>query len=172
MDSEPRNELTTFETAGGVRVTRTAGPFDPDLLADVSRAVDERRGGVLSSGMEYPGRYSRWHIAYADPCVEIVARGRRIGARALNDRGRVLLPVIGAALLRAGTPVRRPVPPTAWKSSSRSRTAPTPRRNGAAAPPCSPPSARSSRRSAARTRTWACTGRSGTTWRSSSSPSG
>ena len=103
MDSEPRNELTTFETAGGVRVTRTSGPFDPDLLADVSRAVDERRGGVLSSGMEYPGRYSRWHIAYADPCAEIVARGRCIGARALNDRGRVLLPVIGAALLRAGT---------------------------------------------------------------------
>ncbi|MGA2825924.1 MAG: anthranilate synthase component I [Streptosporangiaceae bacterium] len=105
MDSVPRDELTTFETAGGVRVTRTAGPFDPDLLADVSRAVDERRGGVLSSGMEYPGRYSRWHIAYADPCVEIVARGRRIGARALNDRGRVLLPVIGAALRRAGAPV-------------------------------------------------------------------
>ncbi len=103
MDSEPRDELTTFETAGGVRVTRTAGPFHPDLLADVSRAVDERRGGVLSSGMEYPGRYSRWHIAYADPCVEIVARGRRIGARALNDRGRVVLPMISAALLRAGT---------------------------------------------------------------------
>ncbi len=104
MDSEPRDELTTFETAGGVRVTRTAGPFDPALLAGLSQAVDERRGGVLSSGMEYPGRYSRWHIAYADPCVEIVARGRRIGARALNDRGRVLLPVIGAALRRAGAP--------------------------------------------------------------------
>jgi anthranilate synthase len=74
----------------------------------VAAAVDERRGGVLSSGMEYPGRYSRWHIAYADPCVEIVARGRRIGARALNDRGRVLLPVIGAALGRAGAPDARP----------------------------------------------------------------
>jgi anthranilate synthase len=102
VDAEPRDELTEFQTAGGVRVSRTAGPFDPELLAGLSRAVDERRGGVLSSGMEYPGRYSRWHIAYADPCLEIVARGRRIGARALNDRGRVLLPVISAALLRAG----------------------------------------------------------------------
>ncbi len=102
VEAEPRDELTEFQTAGGVRVSRTAGPFDPELLAGLSRAVDERRGGVLSSGMEYPGRYSRWHIAYADPCLEIVARGRRIGARALNDRGRVLLPVIGAALLRAG----------------------------------------------------------------------
>jgi len=104
VDSEPPDETTTFHTPGGVRVTRSTGPFDPGLLAGLSRAVDERRGGVLSSGMEYPGRYSRWHIAYADPCVEIVARGRRIGARALNDRGRVVLPVISAALRRAGTP--------------------------------------------------------------------
>ena len=28
----------------------------------------------MSSGMEYPGRYSRWHMAYVDPCLEIVAR--------------------------------------------------------------------------------------------------
>ncbi|HEY0716129.1 MAG TPA: anthranilate synthase component I [Streptosporangiaceae bacterium] len=108
MDSEPRDERTDFETGGGVRVTRTAGPFDSARLAEVSSAVDDRRGGVLSSGMEYPGRYSRWHIAYADPCLEIVARGRRIGARALNDRGRVVLPVIAAALWRAGTPVGEP----------------------------------------------------------------
>ena len=99
---------TDFETGGGVRVTRTSGPFDPDRLAEIARAVDDRRGGVLSSGMEYPGRYSRWHIAYADPCAEIVARGRRIGARALNDRGRVVLPVIAAALQRAGTPAADP----------------------------------------------------------------
>jgi anthranilate synthase len=94
---------TDFETGGGVQVTRIAESFDPDRLTEIARAVDDRRGGVLSSGMEYPGRYSRWHIAYADPCVEIVARGRRIGARALNDRGRVVLPVIAAALQRAGT---------------------------------------------------------------------
>ena len=67
--------------------------------------MDERRGGVLSSGMEYPGRYSRWHLAYVDPCAEIVARGRRIAVRALNARGEVLLPVLGGALRRAGEPV-------------------------------------------------------------------
>jgi anthranilate synthase len=90
-----------FVTAGGVGVTRTAGPFDPGLLTGLAGQVDERRGGVLSSGMEYPGRYSRWHIAYVDPCLEITAAGRRIVATALNARGQVLLPVIGAALHRA-----------------------------------------------------------------------
>jgi anthranilate synthase len=93
---------TQFETGGGVRVSRTATPFDPDLVAEVTAQVEARRGGVFSSGMEYPGRYSRWHMAYVDPCVELVARGRELTATALNQRGRVLLPVIGAAMRRAG----------------------------------------------------------------------
>jgi anthranilate synthase len=94
-----RTELTT---RGGVRVTRTAAPFDPVELDRIAALVDERRGGVMSSGMEYPGRYSRWVMAYADPCAEIIATGRRITARALNDRGLVVLPVIRAAMARAG----------------------------------------------------------------------
>jgi anthranilate synthase len=101
-------QRTEFVTAGGVRVTRTAEPFSPDVLPGMTRSVDERRGGVLSSGMEYPGRYSRWHLAYVDPCAEIVARGRRICVRALNTRGEVLLPVLGEALLRAGQPLPGP----------------------------------------------------------------
>ncbi len=92
---------TEFVTAGGIRVSRTAAAFRPGLLAEITARVDERRGGVLSSGMEYPGRYSRWHVAYVDPCAELVARGRRISVRALNARGRVLLPVLAAALARA-----------------------------------------------------------------------
>ena len=100
MDAQ-RLEMMTRD---GVRVTRTAAPFDPAELGRIAALADERRGGVMSSGMEYPGRYSRWHMAYADPCAEIVATGRRVTARALNDRGRVLLPVIRAALLRVGRP--------------------------------------------------------------------
>src|SRR6266487_4991753 len=93
-------------TRDGVRVIRTAAPFDPAELGRIAALADERRGGVMSSGMEYPGRYSRWHMAYADPCLEIVATGRRVTVRALNDRGRVLLPVIRAALRRAGPLIR------------------------------------------------------------------
>ena len=106
VDSESTadSERTELLTRGGVRVTRTATPFDPGELDRIAALVDERRGGVMSSGMEYPGRYSRWHMAYADPCAEIIASGRRVTARALNDRGRVLLPVLRAALLRAGEP--------------------------------------------------------------------
>ena len=97
-------------TAGGIPVTRTVTPFEPNLLAEVTRSADERRGGTFSSGMEYPGRYSRWHIGYIDPCIEVVARGREVTATALNERGAVILPAIAAALARAGRPVPSPAP--------------------------------------------------------------
>ncbi|MEU5882602.1 anthranilate synthase component I [Spirillospora sp. NPDC047279] len=99
-------QTSEFVTAGGVRVSRTATPVDPERKSDVLNAlvasVGERRGGVLSSGMEYPGRYSRWHMAYLDPCLEIVARGRTITARALNGRGEVVLPALAGVLRGAG----------------------------------------------------------------------
>jgi anthranilate synthase len=87
---------------GGITITRTASTFDPAELTRIAALVDRRRGGVLSSGMEYPGRYTRWHMAYVNPPVEIACHGRTVTARALNDRGRVLLPALRAAMLRAG----------------------------------------------------------------------
>jgi anthranilate synthase len=92
----------SFTVGGGVTITRTASVFDPAELTQIAELVDRRRGGVLSSGMEYPGRYTRWHLAYVNPPVEIACRGRRVTARALNSRGLVLMPAIRAAMLRAG----------------------------------------------------------------------
>ncbi|MEU3168077.1 anthranilate synthase component I [Streptosporangium sp. NPDC006930] len=101
-------ETSRYTTAGGIGVEVTASDVPETVLEDVVTTLGERRGGVLSSGMEYPGRYSRWHLAYVDPCLEIVARGRRISARALNARGRVVLPAIVSCLLAAGKPVEEP----------------------------------------------------------------
>ena len=101
--------ITTLTTGAGVTITRTAGEFDPARLAEIAALVDRRRGGVLSSGMEYPGRYTRWHLAYVNPPVEITTMGRQVTARALNDRGRVLMPVIAAALRRVGTEIPDPL---------------------------------------------------------------
>ena len=95
-------ETVSYQTAGGVRVRRSAAAFDEAELDEITRQVELRPGGVLSSGMEYPGRYSRWHLAYLEPPVEITAHGRTVTARARNARGLILLPVIEAALARTG----------------------------------------------------------------------
>jgi len=116
---EAEMDETSYLTAGGVRVRRAAEPFDEAELDEITRQVQFRPGGVLSSGMEYPGRYSRWHLAYLDPPVQIVARGRLISATALNQRGEVLLPVIAAAMRRAaGLATADPGPASSGPASS------------------------------------------------------
>ena len=108
-------KTSTMTAAGGVTITRTTDQFDPAELTKIAALVDRRRGGVLSSGMEYPGRYTRWHMAYVNPPVEIACRGRQVTARALNDRGLVLMPVIRDAMLRVG--VARPEPGPAGQAA-------------------------------------------------------
>jgi anthranilate synthase len=80
-----------YSTSHGIRVVRTAlrEPYKKGLkrlLGD----LDGSRGFYLSSGYEYPGRYSRWDIASVRPPLEIVAFGRDMAFRALNRRGEIL----------------------------------------------------------------------------------
>lgn len=105
---EARVDTSGYTTAGGIEVEVTTADVPESVLEEVVSSLGERRGGVLSSGMEYPGRYSRWHLAYIDPVLEIVARGREISARALNERGRVVLPAVTSCLLAAGKTTTEP----------------------------------------------------------------
>ncbi len=78
-------------TPHGIRVLRTISrlPFRKGLdhwLAE----LDTYRGIYLSSGYEYPGRYSRWDIASVRPPLEIVATERVVEFRPLNARGEVI----------------------------------------------------------------------------------
>ncbi|MGW0809648.1 anthranilate synthase component I [Nonomuraea sp. NPDC002799] len=103
-------ETSGYTTAGGIGVEREARESDEAALEEIVTALGERRGGAFSSGMDYPGRYSRWAFGYVDPCLELVAKGRTISATALNARGRVVLPAIASCLLAAGKPVTEPTP--------------------------------------------------------------
>jgi len=80
-----------YTTTHGIEVTRTVskGNFRSGLT-HVLRDLDRHRGIYLSSGYEYPGRYSRWDIASACPPLEIVSYDRRMEFRPLNQRGRAI----------------------------------------------------------------------------------
>ena len=103
-------EISGYTTAGGIAVERRVREVPEEALEEIVTSLGERRGGAFSSGMDYPGRYSRWAFGYVDPCLEIVARGRRISARALNERGEVVLPAVASCLLAAGKPEAEPTP--------------------------------------------------------------
>lgn len=80
-----------YRTSNNIEVTRHTSkiPFRRGLR-ELMHSLDRQRGIYLSSGYEYPGRYSRWDIASVCPPLEIVAHGRRVEFRPLNDRGAIL----------------------------------------------------------------------------------
>ena len=89
----------TYTTPSGITVTRTksGSPYRRGLRHILSR-LDRYRGIYLSSGYEYPERYSRWDMAAVCPPIEIISLGLDFSIRALNARGeainRILLPVL------------------------------------------------------------------------------
>jgi anthranilate synthase len=92
-----------YTTPHGIEVTRTVSKANfRKGLVHLLRDLDRHRGIYLSSGYEYPGRYSRWDIASTCPPLEIVSYDRRVEFRALNGRGAALLRILRPVL--AGHP--------------------------------------------------------------------
>ena len=95
---------TAFRTQGGIHVKRTVTPIQMDTALDEALfALDRHKGAVFASGYEYPGRYSRWDLAFVDPPLELTSRGRTFRIRALNPRGEQLLRVVQAPVERCPT---------------------------------------------------------------------
>jgi anthranilate synthase len=88
-----------YTTPAGIRVTRTASkvPYKKGLRSLLGE-LDRHRGIYLSSGYEYPGRYSRWDIASVRPPLEIVGQGRELAFRPLNTRGEILCQMLHRVL--------------------------------------------------------------------------
>ena len=86
-------------TGGGLGLRRIAEPVVPAETVDaLVSALDERRGLLLSGGVEAPGRYRRQALGFVDPPLSVTARGRTVRIDALNPRGRLLLPAVAAAM--------------------------------------------------------------------------
>lgn len=81
-----------YVTHGGVKVLRRIEELPYAGALEIPLAeIDRYKGAVLASGYEYPGRYSRWDIAFLKPPLEVLCFGREFVLRAMNERGKLLL---------------------------------------------------------------------------------
>src|SRR6185437_5675358 len=91
-----------YTTQGGVRIARRETALDLETALDpVLSAIDRRRGVVLASSYEYPGRYKRWSMGFVNPPLAVEAAGRVARITALNARGALLLAPVRDALAAA-----------------------------------------------------------------------
>ena len=79
-----------YSTRSGIAVTRVVSKVSfKKGLRSLLKDLDTHRGVYLSSGYEFPGRYSRWDFAATRPPLEIVAVDRdepeRISPHARRD---------------------------------------------------------------------------------------
>src|SRR5271170_1358964 len=91
----------SYTTPHGITVTRTASRSSFRRgLRHLLRDLDRHRGVYLSSGYEFPGRYSRWDFASTRPPLELISRRREVEFHPLNHRGelicKMLHPVVEA----------------------------------------------------------------------------
>ena len=88
-----------YTTPSGIVVSRTISKMPyPKGLKAVLRKLDSQRGIYLSSGYEYPDRYSQWDVAAVAPPLEIIAVGRDITIHPLNERGEVITRLLDTVL--------------------------------------------------------------------------
>jgi len=88
-----------YSTPHGITVTRTRSKASYRKgLRHLLRELDTCRGIYLSSGYEFPGRYSRWDLAATRPPLEIVAFDRKVEFRPLNIRGEIINQMLAAVL--------------------------------------------------------------------------
>lgn len=85
----------SYKTLGGVLVSRSITEVKIDTaLEDILFHLNSQRGGLLRSSYEYPGRYKRWAIGFVNPPLELTTQDNAFTLIALNERGRVLLPLL------------------------------------------------------------------------------
>src|SRR5579864_1900649 len=88
-----------YTTPHGITVTRTMSKASYRKgLRHLLRELDTCRGIYLSSGYEFPGRYSRWDLASTRPPIEILAFDRRVEFRPLNVRGEIINQMLAVVL--------------------------------------------------------------------------
>ena len=85
-----------YTTKGGIDVSRSVAEMQmDDAIESVLSCLDSQRGGLFASSYEYPGRYKRWAIGFVNPPLELTTREGNFTLKALNERGKILLPYLG-----------------------------------------------------------------------------
>ncbi|MGK3733740.1 MAG: anthranilate synthase [Bacillariaceae sp.] len=103
-----------YLTKGGIQVTANVDRLDytrtgdeaslankkssEAIIESLVERLDSHKGVLLTSSYEFPGRYARWSLGFVDPPLEVSGRANQCTIKALNDRGKVLLPAIERAM--------------------------------------------------------------------------
>lgn len=86
-------------TNSGIKIIRKETKIDAQQgISFLIDYLEINRGMFLSSGTEYPGRYSRWETGFCNPPIEVIAYFDKVIFKPLNQRGLVLAAIFSEIL--------------------------------------------------------------------------
>ena len=86
-------------TNSNVKINRKETKVDAEQgISFLIDNLETNRGMFLSSGTEYPGRYSRWETGFFAPPVEVIAYFDKVVFKALNSKGATLVKIFYSIL--------------------------------------------------------------------------
>lgn len=81
-------------TDSNIKITREDTRIKPEEgISFLIDYLETKLGMFLSSGTEYPGRYSRWETGFFSPPVEVIAYFDKVVFKPLNQRGIILIDI-------------------------------------------------------------------------------
>lgn len=91
--------MKKFKTLAGVQIEVAEEAIEADsALQNLIDAANNSKAGIFSSGFDYPGRHSRWDIAFSNPALEFISKKQSFEFNALNEQGVAVLSLIAEHL--------------------------------------------------------------------------
>lgn len=89
------DDPTVYVTKTGIEVTRIKEELrTEDSINSIVEKLRTSKGAVFASDYNYPNRYSRWEIAFINPCLEFRCYKKKFSIKSLNSRGDILIDII------------------------------------------------------------------------------
>lgn len=84
-----------FETHSGLKVfCKSTKISDEKQVTSIVNKLDSKYGLYLSSGVEFPDRYSQWDFGIFNPPLSIVGVKNQLNISSLNKRGKIILEIL------------------------------------------------------------------------------
>ena len=88
-------------TKSGIKLDIKSEKLDYHAGIDfIVEKLDQNCGMYLSSGIDYPGRYSRWELGFLNPPLEFIAIENTVYINSLNPRGDEILKIFTPILAK------------------------------------------------------------------------
>lgn len=96
-NAKESKEITLLDSSLTLKIEKKELLAENALIPILDK-INLSKGAIFSSGLDYPGKHSRWDIAFVSPALEFISKKDSFFFNALNEQGSFLVEIIESKL--------------------------------------------------------------------------